>query len=62
MEKEIKGHKPRVKWPKAVEKKKWEINNDLVEILGWQVGTAAEKARKDGRLNLQLWRRVLWSD
>lgn len=49
MEKKIKGHRPCVKWPKAVEKKEWgTINNDLIKILEQQVGTAEEKLEKMG--------------
>ncbi|KAK9524410.1 hypothetical protein VZT92_016806 [Zoarces viviparus] len=44
-----KGHKPGVKWPKAVEKKEWEIiNNDLSKILEQQVGTTTRKLEKMG--------------
>lgn len=45
----IKGHRPSVKWPKAVEKREWEtINNDLTKILEQQVGTAEKKLERMG--------------
>ncbi|KAJ8397350.1 hypothetical protein AAFF_G00438990 [Aldrovandia affinis] len=48
-EDKIKGHRPSVKWPKAVEKKEWEtINNDLTKILGQQGGTAEKKLERMG--------------
>lgn len=46
-EEKIKGHRPSVKWPKAVEKREWEItNNDLTKILEQQVGTAEKKLER----------------
>lgn len=43
-ENKTKGHRPSVKWPKAVEKREWEtVNNDLTKILEQQVGTAEKK-------------------
>ena len=48
-EEKIKGHRPTVKWPKAVEKREWEtINNDLTKILEQQVGTAEKKLERMG--------------
>lgn len=45
----IKGHKPGVKWPKAVEKKEWEtVNSDLIHILEQQGGTAEERLERMG--------------
>ncbi len=45
----IKGHRLSVKWPKAVEKREWEIvNNDLTKILERQVGTAEKKLERMG--------------
>ncbi|XP_061105463.1 olfactory receptor 1F1-like [Conger conger] len=45
----IKGHRPSVKWPKAVEKREWEtVNNDLTKILEQQVGTAEKKLERMG--------------
>ena len=44
-EEKIKGHRPSVKWPKAVEKKEWEtINNDLIKNPGTTVWHSREKA------------------
>ncbi|KAJ8414647.1 hypothetical protein AAFF_G00038490 [Aldrovandia affinis] len=48
-EDKTKGHRPSVKWPKAVEKKEWEtINNDLTKILEQQGGTAEKKLERMG--------------
>ncbi len=48
-EDKITGHRPGVKWPKAVEKRVWEtINNDLKKILEQQVGTAEKKLERIG--------------
>ncbi|KAJ8392682.1 hypothetical protein AAFF_G00073560 [Aldrovandia affinis] len=48
-EDKIKGHRPSVKWPKAIEKKEWEtINNDLTKILEQQGGTAEKKLERMG--------------
>ncbi|KAL6475304.1 hypothetical protein MHYP_G00163440 [Metynnis hypsauchen] len=45
----IKGHRPGVKWPKAVEKREWEsVNNDLTKLLEQQVGTADKKLERMG--------------
>lgn len=54
MERKIKGHKPRVKWPKAAEKREWEtVNQDLANILRQQVGTAEKKLDNIGDLIYQ---------
>lgn len=38
-----------MKWPKAVEKKEWEmVNGDLTKILEQQVGTAEKKLERMG--------------
>ena len=48
-EDKIKGHRPSVKWPKAVEKREWvTVNNDLTKILQQQVGTAEKKLERMG--------------
>ena len=48
-ERKIKGHRPSVKWPKAVEKREWEtVNNDLTKILEQLVGTAEKKLESMG--------------
>lgn len=48
-EEKIKGHRPSVKWPRAVDKKEWEtINNDLRKILEQQTGTAEKKLERMG--------------
>ncbi len=45
----IKRHRPRVKWPKATDRKEWEkINNDLIKVLEQQVGTAQKKLERMG--------------
>ena len=50
-EEKIKGHRPSVKWPKAVEKREWEtVNNDLTKILEQQVGTAEKKLERMGHI------------
>lgn len=47
-------HRPRVKWPKAVEKREWEtVNNDLINILEQQVGTAEVKLERMGNIIYQ---------
>lgn len=50
-EEKIKGQRPRVKWPKAVEKREWEtVNTDLTKILQQQVGTAEKKLERLGNI------------
>ena len=50
-EEKIKGHRPSVKWPKAVEKREWEtFNNDLTKILEQQVRTAEKKLERMGHI------------
>ena len=46
-EENIKGHRPSVKWPKAVEKREWQtVNHDLAKILEQQVGPAEKKLER----------------
>ncbi|TWW53206.1 hypothetical protein D4764_0188330 [Takifugu flavidus] len=44
-------YRPRVKWPKAVEKREREtVNNDLTKILEQQIGTAEVKLERMGKI------------